>query len=73
MIYIKKEREGGFSSSSPLLLQPWPRVYEHYLCVRHSLVVRLRWTMSDKATTAAASKLPSTHVAGKNTQVCKGK
>jgi len=73
MIYIKKEREGGFSSSRPLLLQPRPRVYEHYLCVRYSLVVSLRWTMNDKATAAAASKLPSTHAAGKNTHVCKGK
>ena len=67
MIYIKKEREGGFSSFRPLLLQPRPMVYAHYLCVRPSLIVRLRWTMSDKATTAAASKLPSTHVAIKNT------
>ena len=74
MIYIKeREREGGFSSFRPLLLQPRPRVYAHYLCVRPSLVVRLRWTMSDKATAIAASKLPSTHVVGKNTHVCKGK
>ena len=64
---IYKKREGGFSSFRPLLLQPRPRVYAHYLCVRPSLVVRLRWTMSDKATAAAASKFLSTHAAGKNT------
>ena len=53
-------------------LPPRPMVHTHSLCVWSSLGANLRWTFYNQDAAIAAPKLPSTKVAGKNTQVCKG-
>ena len=52
---------------------PRPMVHTHQLCVQPSLGDNLRWTICNETAATAASKLPSTNAASKNTQVCKGK